>query len=300
MHKSEMIGWRGASRQIIRRLAVWTGAAAAAIAGLGGCAAGPSPDAARAADTEPLVIGDSFVLESTALGEARRINVFVPTIYGEPIGEPMPVLYMPDGGLGEDFLHIAGLVQVLVCNGGMRPFIVVGIENTQRRRDMTGPTSNPEDREIAPAVGGSAPFRRFIREELKPAVRARYDITEESAILGESLAGLFVVETLLLEPDLFDAYIAVDPSLWWDNAALVTGAESGRRTAPPGKRLFLASSDEPELAGLTGRLAAALASPDCRHAPMPEESHATIFHPAALRGLREVLAPDPAPGTDAE
>ncbi|MCC7388206.1 MAG: alpha/beta hydrolase [Phycisphaerales bacterium] len=282
------------------RLAACAGAMAAALAGLGGCAAGQSQHAAEAADAEPLVIGDSFVLESAVLGEDRRINVFVPTIYGEPIGEPMPVLYMPDGGLGEDFLHIAGLVQVLVCNGGMRPFIVVGIENTQRRRDLTGPTSNPEDREIAPTVGGSGPFRRFIREELKPAVRARYDITAESAILGESLAGLFVVETLLLEPGLFDAYIAADPSLWWDNASLVTDAESGRRTAPTGARLFLASSDEPELAGLTGRLAAALASPGCRHAPMPEESHATIFHPAALRGLRETLAPASAGGADAD
>jgi enterochelin esterase-like enzyme len=51
----------------------------------------------------------------------------------------LPVLYMPDGGMAEDFLHVAGLVQVSVGNGTMRPFLLVGIENTQRRRDMTGP-----------------------------------------------------------------------------------------------------------------------------------------------------------------
>ncbi len=58
----------------------------------------------------------------------------------------MPVLYMLDGGVDEDFLHVAGLVQVLVSNGGMRPFMLVrGFRNTARRRDMTGPTSNAED-----------------------------------------------------------------------------------------------------------------------------------------------------------
>jgi predicted alpha/beta superfamily hydrolase len=82
-----------------------------------------------------------------------------------------PVLYMPDGGIEEDFLHVAGLVQVSVGNGTMRPFILVGIENTARRRDLTGPTTRAEDKKIAPKVGGSAAFRQFIREELMPTVK---------------------------------------------------------------------------------------------------------------------------------
>jgi len=99
----------------------------------------------------------------------------------------------------------------------MRPFILVGIENTARRRDLTGPTTSAEDKKIAPKVGGSAAFRQFIREELIPTVKQRYRTTAETAIVGESLAGLFVVETLLLEPGLFDTYLAFDPSLWWNN-----------------------------------------------------------------------------------
>ena len=80
----------------------------------------------------------------------------------------LPVLHMPGGGIDEDFLHVAGLVQVLTGNGTMRPFILVGIENTQRRRDLTGPNTSAEDRKVAPRVGGSAVFRQFIREELMP------------------------------------------------------------------------------------------------------------------------------------
>src|SRR6476661_7209073 len=161
----------------------------------------------KAGPVAPLSIGDTFLIRSDVLHETRRINVYRPPAYAEaPQG--LPVLYMPDGGLAEDFLHVAGLVQVSTQNGTMRPFLLVGIENTQRRRDLTGPTESAEDRAIAPQVGGSDAFRRFIRTELMPAVRSRYRTTPETAIIGESLAGLFIVETLFLEPDLFDTYIA--------------------------------------------------------------------------------------------
>lgn len=246
----------------------------------------------------PLTIGETFTIESTVLGETRRINVYRPSMWGDSIPGPLPVLYMPDGGINEDFLHVAGLVQVSVVNGTMRPFLLVGIENTARRRDMTGPTRNAEDRTIAPEVGGSAAFRQFIRAELMPAIRARHGTTDETAIMGESLAGLFVVETFLLEPDLFDAYIAFDPSLWWNDAALVESA-ADRLGAAAGRSLYLASSSEPELARLTSRLAGTLArqagsSVRWHHEAMPQETHATIYHPAALRALRHMFAPPPA------
>ncbi len=172
----------------------------------------------------PLAIGETFTLQSKTLGETRRINVYLPPGYAESADKRFAVLYMPDGGLAEDFLHVAGLVQVSVGNGTMRPFVLVGIENTQRRRDLSGPTQNEEDKKIAPRVGGSATFRKFVRDELMPDVRARYRTTDETAIVGESLAGLFVIETFLLEPDLFDSYIAIDPSLWWNSGSLVNSA----------------------------------------------------------------------------
>src|SRR4051812_41160788 len=71
----------------------------------------------RTSATQPLVIGHSFTIDSRVMGEVRRMNVFVPTTYGQKIDAPMPVLYMLDGGLDEDFLHVAGLLQVLVSNG---------------------------------------------------------------------------------------------------------------------------------------------------------------------------------------
>jgi predicted alpha/beta superfamily hydrolase len=245
----------------------------------------------------PLNIGETFTIPSKILGESRRINVYLPQGYKESPTARMPVLYMPDGGIAEDFLHVAGLVQVLVGNGTMRPFLLVGIENTQRRRDMTGPTENEADKKIAPRVGGSEAFRKFLRDELMPQVKKRYRTANETAIVGESLAGLFVVETFLLEPDLFDTYIAFDPSLWWNNQKLVKDAANRLRARSTlEKTLYFASSDEKGIAEITEQFSTILG----KNAPsgihwhyerMPEEKHSTIYHPAALKAFRSLFKP---------
>ena len=257
---------------------------------IGVTAAGP-PKAA------PLAIGETFLIDSKRLNEKRRINVYLPPGYAESADVRYPVLYMPDGGMAEDFLHVAGLVQVSVDNGTMRPFVLVGIENTQRRRDLTGPTEVAENKKIAAKVGGSEAFRAFVRDELMPEVKARYRTTQEAAIVGESLAGLFVVETFLLEPDLFDTYIAFDPSLWWNNGKLVKDAGDKLRSRPKlEKVLYLASSSE-DRDDATQKFADVLkkdapAGVRWHHEKMPEEKHATIYHPAALKAFRVVLKAD--------
>lgn len=252
--------------------------------------------AGAASEPALLAIGQTFTLQSKVLGEIRRINVYLPPAYADSATLRLPVLYMPDGGLQEDFLHVAGLVQVSVGNGTMRPFILVGIENTARRRDLTGPTTNAKDKKIAPKVGGSAAFRQFIREELMPVVKQRYRTTAETAIVGESLAGLFVVETLLLEPTLFNTYLAFDPSLWWSNGQLA--AQAGtllQKAGRPAATVYLATSSQGDTAAtrhlvqVGGQQAA---RPGTWHyEPMPQETHAIIYHPAALRAFRAAFKP---------
>jgi len=106
-----------------------------------------------------------------------------------------------------------------------------------------------------------------------------------------------VIETFLLEPDLFDTYIAFDPSLWWNNQKLVSGAGDRLRARPKlAKTLYFASSDEKDIAEVTQRFAEVLG----KNAPsgvrwyyerMPDEKHSTIYHPAALKAFRAVFKP---------
>lgn len=260
-------------------------------------ATAPFAPATELSPRQPLVIGDTLTLESKTLGETRRINVYAPPSYVDDPNQPRPMLLMPDGGLAEDFLHVAGLLQVGVANGSVRPFLLVGIENTERRRDLTGPTTQDSDRKIAPRVGGSAAFRSFIRSELLPAIAARYRVTDERVLMGESLAGLFVVETWALEPELFSTYIAFDPSLWWNAARLQPTTQAALRqrngVAP---RLYIATSAEPGILKAAQPFAEMLKrelSPGSSftYQPLPQETHGTIYHPAALQALRLLFKP---------
>lgn len=256
--------------------------------------------AARADDAVPAHL--TLKIPSKLLGETRVVNVYVPPGYDARSQAGYPVLYMPDGGVKEDFPHLAETVDALVRAGDIPPMIVVGIENTERRRDMTGPTSVESDRAIAPVVGGSAAFRAFIGGELMPLIRSFYRVSDRRAIIGESLAGLFIVETLFLQPDLFDTYIALDPSLWWNGEQW--WREAGSRLDGSHAfhaRLFLAS------AGDSGKTGVHLADALCRnpqaglewtYVPRPDLRHANIYRGMQRDVLQRVFSGQPLPTPD--
>ncbi len=258
---------------------------------LAACSAPPQARTVAPATPPKLaVLAESFTLDSKILGEQRVVNVYTPPDYAKG-RDRFPVLYMPDGGMDEDFPHVVGSVDVSIKNGVIRPLIVVGVKNTERRRDLPGPTSVEQERKAAPHAGGNGKFRAFLRDELKPAIEARYRATTESALIGESLAGLFVIETFVREPTLFDGYIAADPSLWWNEQELVRSANPPLMnwTAGP-KQLYFATSDEAdEQATDLFVHTLQIASPSgvtWRFESMPTEHHATIFPTAALHGIR--------------
>lgn len=262
------------------------------------CVCGSALATEPAVVSEPVPAHESFTMETSAPKETRRINVYTPPGYDAAQGARYPVLYMPDGGLREDFPHVASDVDAAIRAGQMRPVLVVGIENTQRRRDMTGPTESAEDRKIAPVVGGSARFRAYIADELMPLIRKRYRVSDETGIIGESLAGLFVVETFFEQPKLFDVYIAMSPSLWWNQDALVLGAPSRLQAGDFEHRtLLLSSANEDNIAPQSARLAEALRAVapkglTWRYDPRPDLLHSNIYRTLSPQLLRDAFPPE--------
>jgi hypothetical protein len=244
----------------------------------------------------PVVIATSYTLESSVLGQTRRINVYLPPSYA--VGDArFPVLYLLDGGVKEDFFHIAGIASLAADFRKIREFIVVGIEGIDRYHDFTYPTTVESDSQRLPTNGGSARFRMFLGSELTPFIEQRFRVTEESVLMGESAAGLFVTETLLRQPDLFRGYIAVSPMLWWDGQSLAREADSLlRKPFPPARRLYLTIADEGGPMGEgVDRLVEALQAHapgdmDWIFVPMGQETHGTVFHPAALSAVRRLFA----------
>jgi predicted alpha/beta superfamily hydrolase len=239
---------------------------------------------------------DAFTLITTTPAETRHINVYKPPGY-DGSSDRYPVLYMPDGGLQEDFPHVAKALDEGIRAGEIQPLILVGIENTERRRDMTGPTTVASDKAIAPRVGGSAVFRAFIAKQLIPEISRRYRVNAHRGIIGESLAGLFSVESFLREPGLFDTVIAISPSLWWNDGALVREAPALLKHQKHGAHhLFLSSADEENIAPNVAKLAAMLKSEapmdlDWIYVPRPEEHHDTIYLASEKFALRRAFPP---------
>ncbi len=246
---------------------------------------------------EPVLPHETLAIDSRALGETRRINIYRPPGYEKDGKVRYPILYMPDGGVEEDFPHVTTDVDLAIRAGQMRPVIVVGIENTERRRDMTGPTDVESDRKIAPRVGGSARFLAFIRDELMPVIARQVRGNGQNAIVGESLAGLFVLETFFREPRLFDTWIALSPSLWWNAGALVRGAgERLRARAPSTGTLYFATASDDGTDAEARALAAALraAAPEgltWSYEPRPDQKHSTIYRGVSPEVFRRLFPP---------
>jgi len=254
--------------------------------------------AASLSDEQPLNFGVGYQLPSAALNQVRRINVSLPDGYDDPSQAQAryPVLYLLDGGAGlQDFFHIAAMVRQGGLWGGNAPLIVVGIESVDRRAEFTPPSSDPAEQRDFPTSGKAESFRTFVVDELKPAINARFRTSGDEGLMGESLAGLFVVDTFLRHGSDFDHYIAVSPSLWWDRGRLAADAGALLHEAPGAPRtLWLSIADEGG-AMQTGidRLVSALGQSGrddviWAFKPYPNESHATIYHPAATQAVRHV------------
>jgi predicted alpha/beta superfamily hydrolase len=239
---------------------------------------------------------ETFQIESSVMTEKRTVNAYLPPQYYTNAKARFPVLYMLDGGEREDFPHVSTAIARAINDGSMRPVILIGIENTQRRRDMTGPTHVESDRTIAAHVGESARFRSFIKAELFQEVDERYRTSPNRGIIGESLAGLFIAETFILDRPMFDTYIAFSPSLWWNGGQLLRDASTPDALKGDGEALYMASADEENIVPFLQEFRMVLAKLDPPHLnwtieEYPSLSHATIYRALAPTMLRKYYPP---------
>ncbi|MCP4181482.1 MAG: alpha/beta hydrolase [bacterium] len=171
----------------------------------------------------PLVIGEKVEIQSKIFNENRVLNIYLPEGYSEDSKTDYPVIYLFDGSIDEDFIHVVGLVQYYNFEWLkiIPKSIVVGIGTVDRRRDFTFPTTIEKHRKLYPTSGHSDKFISFIEKELQPFIENKYKTNSTKTIIGQSMGGLIATEILLKKPTLFNKYIIVSPSLWWDNGSLL-------------------------------------------------------------------------------
>jgi len=172
---------------------------------------------------KPFVLGVIDEIQSKELGEKRIVNIYLPAGYDPKDSIKYPVIYLLDGSADEDFIHIVGLVQFNNFDwiNQVPKSIVVGIASVDRQRDFTFPTSIEEQKKRFPKTGHSDKFLSFIEKELQPFMASKYKANDDKTLIGQSLGGLLATEVLLTKPGMFNRYIIISPSLWWDYGSLL-------------------------------------------------------------------------------
>lgn len=193
-----------------------------------------------------IVIGKTFIINSKILDEDRSILISLPASYNNDseVQKKYPVMILLDGAT--HFQTAAGIVHFMGSDRNRNHFIpeiiIVAIENIDRERDFTVTkikTKRPN------TMGGGRNFLDFIEQELTPYVDENYSTEPHRILVGHSLGGLLTVNAFMDENSLFDAYISIDPSIWWDEQMM---AEKVATISPFAlkKKLYIATANQGE------------------------------------------------------
>lgn len=252
--------------------------------------------------SKPFVLGIIEEINSKILSEKRILNIYLPEGYNQNDTIKYPVTYLLDGSADEDFIHVVGLFQFNNFSWINRvpKSIVVGIANIDRKRDFTYKTSIEQDKKRYLTCGKSANFISFIETELQPFIENKYKTNNSKTIIGQSLGGLLTTEILIKKPKLFNKYIIISPSLWWNNGSLLN--EESEIYEENFKQKIdvyigvgkegLAPSEIPHVMEVDANLLnEKLKSTKSKNIKvnfdyLPEEDHATITHHAIFNAMR--------------
>jgi len=190
-------------------------------------------------------------IHSTVLNEDRKVYIHIPKSDSSDINKRFPVLYLMDGE--NHFELLSQYVDYLSRSdvSAMPKIIVVGIPNTKRVRDLT-PTQSILDYEGKPDTtglyklsGGNEIFLEFLKTELIPLIDSKYKTQHYKIFAGHSFGGISSINCMLTHPDMFDAYIAVSPSFWWDNEYLLKLTKKKLKSGSTlNKKLFYCNGNE--------------------------------------------------------
>ncbi|MGB3739466.1 MAG: alpha/beta hydrolase-fold protein [Pontixanthobacter sp.] len=201
-------------------------------------------------DGEPIVSGSVHRIASRVYGDERILTVRLPRGYHDEPERRYPVMFSVDGGPEQDFDLLSGIAAEAEFSGSFEPFILIGIRTADRYNQLTPqwtqlPRSRLDDAfggRIVP--GGADRFRDYLALDVVPWATQRYR-TDRTILTAASLGGLFVLDTFLETPEMFDDYIALTPAVWWDGGLIVDEA-AGKMAAHPasGRRIYFTMGDE--------------------------------------------------------
>jgi predicted alpha/beta superfamily hydrolase len=231
-------------------------------------------------------------LNSDILNQKRYIQVFTPPDYKPGSADKYDVLYVLDGGNWNTGM-ITRIQSFVQGEGNMPPTIIVSVMGIDRNPELT-----PTHLESWGApTGGADKFLAFIKNELIPHVNRNYPSNGDNTLWGHSLGGMFAVYAMLNEPTAFKSFIAVDPSLWWDDCYVPKMAAS-KLPALAGSNvtLFISGREGPDFHGMRidtmDIVLKKMAPPSLKWKVVayPDETHSSVRLKTTYDGLKFTYA----------
>ena len=227
-------------------------------------------------------------LQSEVLKQNRKISIFLPDGYDAKDAK-FPVLYVLDAD-GRD-QHTVPTARFLFINGKMPKVIVVGVFNIDRNHDFL-----PDSSQVASTGGGADNFLKFFKTELIPYINKNFKIEPFNVLIGHSYGGVFVMHALLNDPELFDAYIAIDPSFWYKKEMQVKSARiEFQKNKNWNKPIFISGRDGGGMIGMgitsMQKLlkSSAPAGLKWKVVAYPNEDHGSVPFKSVYDGLRYIF-----------
>ena len=202
--------------------------------------------AVLAQNNQDIIIGSKFLINSSILDEERTCLISLPDSYNESseAKTKYPIMILLDGST--HFITATGIVHFMGSDRNRNYFmpetIIVAIENTDRERDLT--VTKIKTKRIN-TMGGGRNFLAFIEKELIPYVDKNYRTEPYRILVGHSLGGLLTLNAYMDENSLFNGYIAIDPSVWWDEQMMTEKVDSIPALSF-NKKLFIATANQGE------------------------------------------------------
>ncbi len=262
-------------------------------------------------------VGEYHSITSGVMKEDRQYMVQLPVSYNDKTysDKRYPVLYLLDGNV--HMLSVSGVTNFMSAglnfNLQIPELIIVAIPNTNRMRDLSPTNSmidlNGKKRKYYADSGGADLFLDFIEKELIPHIDETYRTIPHRTIVGHSLGGLLAIYSLIERPDLFQGYIAADPSVWWDNNLLINLSRQAisngllAQRKGPEARLYISGADHlmsgefngaqmvesiGNIAAILGKAPASALSAKYKH--FSGESHGSVPLQTLYYGLKHIFS----------
>ncbi len=215
-------------------------------------------------------------------------NVWTFVLPDVACGEPRPTIYVLDGR--DNTFLVAAAVKSLGQAGVIPAVRVVGVEANSRIDEFTPSRVSDE----SDTSGQLDAFLRFVAEELVPHVDSTLGTSPHNVLIGHSLGGLAAVYASMRPDSPFDSFLAISPSLWWEDGTVAVAMRNLLSSSGSGtfdqRRLFVSLANETESVAPTRDLAGTVtghgvSAKSFRLAFYPELDHVTTFLPATVDGL---------------